>query len=459
MKRRITLLLLASASLPLFLEVILYASPYFSHFAFLGIDRVDGHKSYDLNFFFHYLTDCVPGQITTCSAGVFNYPIFSLHFMSFLRGVIPVPTLTAPILNNVLFLASTILLSTLVVLRGRGLSRLLFSALFLFSYLGSFPVRLILERSNLDLLIFSVTSFSCLFLTYIISSYILIESSQGFAPFLRILSIIALLAFGSFSTLLKIYPISALIASLVIVAPFYLRLERCRSLRIFMAFSSVLSLSLVLEYILRQLRGGLLSRVPSDLFGGDLFYGFAADTRSNFADSSLEVFLYKISVILLGLFIFAPRANLLFQCRPRLALAPKACRSHIFCLVSTIVFGSISLFAYSAGLSIVYRLIFLFPPLFCAFFADSLKSELFSPALSLRRCQLGLVGMLSGFTFYYSYLPYVPELKFVSKFFVYIFCHTMLFSFILCAVLASASALLGLLKGADLPTASNALRI
>ena len=335
--------------------------------------------------------------------------------------------------------------------------------------IAGYPVRLALERANLDLFVFVSITISCFAAAYILRRYrfsIRFQRLLGFkgsnASNLWLFALlIASLPIG-LSSVLKLYSFLALfvmsiLSGYIVVSSFSKRALSAESRYDETwqkgrqkAFSLTTSLCLLcLQWIffticfrlvqsdLEQIR----MRIPTTNGGGDLFTGLTSDIASSFTSGAIETITIKILLIGVSSTLFLAASRQWLQSSTKKAysqlLDGNRLSDNLTIPLLAVLFGFTISVNYLLSTPIVYRFIFSIPVIMIGCIQlESCKNEV-SYKEPVSRCIL-LIQLSSLVTFWYGYRPYYTNTVFIAESFVYTICHPLLIGFSIGIMLQNA---------------------
>ena len=335
--------------------------------------------------------------------------------------------------------------------------------------IAGYPVRLALERANLDLFVFIMITISCFAAAYILRKgrfsvkfqrLLGLKESNASAQWLLAI-LIASLPIG-LSSVLKLYSFLALfvmsvLSSSIVISSFSKRALSTESQydetwpeKRQDAFSLRTSLCLlclqwtfftvcfaVVQSDLEQIR----MRIPTTNGGGDLFTGLTSDIASSFTSGAIETITVKILLIAVSSTLFISGSRQWLQSSTTKAysqlLDGNRLSDNLTIPLLAVLFGFTISVNYLFSTPIVYRFIFAIPVVMigCIQLASN-KNEV-SCQEAVSRCIL-LMQLSSLVTFWYGYRPYYTNTVFIAESFVYTICHPLVIGFSIGIMLQNA---------------------
>lgn len=335
--------------------------------------------------------------------------------------------------------------------------------------IAGYPVRLALERANLDLFVFVSITISCFAAAYVL------KRDRFSVKFQRLLGfkesnasdqwllaiLIASLPIG-LSSALKLYSFLALfvmsvLSSSIVISSFSKRALSTESQydetwpeKRQDAFSLRTSLCLlclqwtfftvcfgVVQSDLEQIR----MRIPTTNSGGDLFTGLTSDIASSFTSGAIETITVKILLIAVSFTLFLAASRQWLQSSTKKAysqlLDGNRLSDNLTIPLLAVLFGFTISVNYLLSTPIVYRFIFSIPVIMIGCIQlESYKNEV-SHKKPVSRCIL-LIQLSSLVTFWYGYRPYYTNVVFIAESFIYTICHPLLIGFSIGIMLQNA---------------------
>lgn len=325
--------------------------------------------------------------------------------------------------------------------------------------MAGYPVRLALERSNLDLLVFILIGISCFAATSVLrgskfaiglKNFLRIKEGSksdhwvfailigslpvGLASMLKLYGFLALFVVSALSTYIVISRLCPVLWPKDIIAESWQ--ERKKAL-----FSLRTSLCLLcLQWTYFALCFGVVqgdldqisTRIPTTNSGGDLFTGLTADISSSFTSGALETLTIKIVLIAVSFTLFMSASRRWLQASGReswsYSLDSDLGGKYIAIPLLAVLFGFTASANYILSTPIVYRFIFLIPVITIGCIQLSSCKISSKEKDAIRKCSI-LIQLSSLVTFWYGYRPYQVENVFIAESFVYTICHPLVIGF------------------------------
>ena len=334
---------------------------------------------------------------------------------------------------------------------------------------AGYPVRLALERANLDLFVFIMITISCFAAAFIIGK------RQFCIRWLRFLGlrvgnardkwILAILISSlpiGLASALKLYSFLALfvmsvVSSYIVVSAFSrkkmlagnlndgYKLEKKKNISSLRTSINLLCLQWgvfavcfgVVQNNLEEIR----MRIPSTNGGGDLFTGLTSDIASSFTSGAIETITIKtlLMAISLTLYLSASRQWLHSSTKKVYSqmLDGNGLSEDLTSPMLAVLFGFTLSVNYLLSTPIIYRFIFSIPVVMIGCIQLASYNIDINNREAVSSCSL-LLELSSIVTFWYGYRPYHADTVFLAESFVYTVCHPLLIGFSIGILLQNA---------------------